>query len=243
MTLMFLPESDFESLMKSLQTATFALALCAAFLSFNTRTQADIILIDYDDGLANGIHDSNIADGEFSITTGNDNPWSTIAGTTNFNSNSTPSAPSGSSRNYISELDRILGMDTGYDVASNATFDLSYQWIDRSGWVDSEDTLQMVLFVTDDDTIAGTTTESIVVNSGLSTANNTWETVTASGVGFSGAADGKRLFVRLENQANGNNRFARIDNISLIAIPEPTGGLLAASFLTWFTLRRRRQLN
>lgn len=226
--------------MKSLQTATLSLAIAAALLSFTPILTADIILIDYDDGLANGVHESNVADGEFSFTTGAGNPWTTLAGTTNFNSNSTPAAPFGSSRNYISELDRLLGMDTGYDVAANATFDLSYQWIDRSGWVDTEDTLQMVLYVTDDDTIDGTTTESIVVNSGLSTANNTWETVVAQGIGFSSAAEGKRLFVRLENQANGNNRIARIDNISLIAIPEPTGVLLAAGVLGWFALRRRR---
>lgn len=218
-----------------------ALGFC---FGLNSVSFADIILIDYDDGMANGIHDSVIRDGEFTTTTGIGDPWDGLGTGVRFNANGGPDAPTGSARNYVSSANRTLAINTSYTIRTGDTFDLSYQWIDKLNFVDATDTVQMVLYFTDDDTIGGSVTEELIVNSGLSTADSTWETVTANGLLFTNnAAAGKTLFARIDNLAAANSRFARHDNIYLkvVSVPEPGSLTALACIIAIVGLRRIRR--
>jgi hypothetical protein len=229
--------------MSKIRNVSFTLvAMAAAVFVFGGETTAGTILIDYDDGLANGIHDAVVNDGEFTTTTGANDPWSDLVGNAQFNDSGGPDAPTGSGTNYVSASDRLLAINTGYTIQAGDTFDFSYWWIDKSNFDDGSDTVQMVLYVTADDTIAGTDVDTIVLHSGLSQSDSTWEQEIATGQSFTAAAAGKTLFARLENNANATGEFARWDNIYVEAVPEPsTFALSALSLIGLIGVRRRRK--
>jgi hypothetical protein len=135
-----------------------------------------------------------------------------------------------------------------YKIQGGDFFSLSYDWRDASGWEQAHDQVRFVLFATVNDTLAGTVVWSETLDSGTSSAAATWESVSQTTGTVTLAAVGKDLFIQfygVDLNSEGistTTGFARVDNISVSAIPEPStyallGGLAALAFVT---VRRRR---
>jgi hypothetical protein len=127
-----------------------------------------------------------------------------------------------STRNAVLSLsgDRNFGSvfgPNGYTISAGDVFDIQYEWRDAYNWNDALDNVAVTLFTTDDDTIEGEATPLVVDLSGLSTTNNTYETVNHDGVYIATADDaGKKLFLVFAGQAGeggDTNGFARFDNL------------------------------
>ena len=125
-------------------------------------------------------------------------------------------------RNAVLSLsgDRNFGSvfgPNGYTISAGDVFDIQYEWRDAYNWNDALDNVAVTLFTTDDDTIEGEATPLVVDLSGLSTTNNTYETVNHDGVYIATADDaGKKLFLVFAGQAGeggDTNGFARFDNL------------------------------
>ncbi len=118
---------------------------------------------------------------------------------------------------------RIAGLDTGYIIQESDVFGLSYWWRDSFQWNDAADRIKVRLFVTDTDTITGMQSDLVILLSGVSTSDATYEFVEGKSVYAADAAvAGKTLFVALDTQSGDNiaNGFARIDNFSLTVSTE-----------------------
>jgi hypothetical protein len=155
---------------------------------------------------------------------------------------------SGSLRNAVMNIDgtRIFGNDPGYTIQSGDVFSLSYQWRDAFLWDDTADQVRVDLFTTSNDTLTGTQTILYTLYSGLSTSNETWETVTANRFYTAGGgAVGKKLFIQFQGWAGNSSDtegYARLDNFTLTVVPEPDPvWLLAALSGAGVLVRRRRR--
>lgn len=127
--------------------------------------------------------------------------------------------------------EKLYGLDTGYTITEGDTFDISYVWRDAWLWIDATDQIRVALFVTDDNTLTGTQAVLVEDLSGLSTSNNTYETVDHDAIYTAVAADaGKTLFVAI-NTTSSVEAYCRLDNFELV-VPEPaTLGLLGIGAL------------
>lgn len=190
-----------------------------------------VILIDYDDGVpGNGIHDVAVRDGDFSLSP---DPWMVLAGTSDFQDNNASGV--GSDRNYAMAISRILGVDTEYTLSGFETFEMSFMWRDAFNW-DNNDTLAMILYYTDDDSMDGSTNDVtngatifdvLTFDSGGRDATATWETESLLASIADTGATGKNLFVRFESNSQ-SNEFARLDNVFLqVFVPEPSTVIMA----------------
>ncbi|MEM7790757.1 MAG: hypothetical protein AAF546_05090 [Verrucomicrobiota bacterium] len=156
------------------------------------------------------------------------------------------------SRNAViaEQSNRIFGLDTGYTIIEGETFSLSYVWRDAFQWSDSSDQIVINLFTTDNDAITGNRTILSSQFSGVSTQNNTYETVDQSL--FYTASDqdaGKILFVEITT-SDGNgaaNGFARLDNFQLTSqVPEFSHFGFASALIAFIraaTRRRKTSMN
>ncbi len=136
---------------------------------------------------------------------------------------------------------RRFGNDTGHTVSPGDTFDLSYHWIDAFNWNDASDQIAVRFFTTADGLILGTEEDSLVILSGTSTVNATYEQFSETDITLPASFVGDRLFVAFYG-VDGNsaaNAFARVDDFSLTVIPEPTTGLLVS--LSGLALLRRKR--
>lgn len=210
---------------------------------------AATVLIDYDDGDAgNGVHDVAVLDGDFSLALTNlFAPWQSVGTNADQVNTSLPSGV-GSTANNVVATGRSLAVNTGYTIQAGATFDLSFMWRDASGW-DDTDTVSLLLYYTDDNTIKGSTnnvldpvavTGLLDFNSGQRATLATWETVMFTGAGFADAnAIGKNLFLRIVTNDASASEFARLDNVFLQVVPEPSVALLGGLGLFALLCRRR----
>jgi len=213
-------------------TTAVALAACTTGLA------SAAILIDYDDGTAGGGHDAAVLEGDFTgMTTSDLTPWADLStGGSQILTNNNSGV--GSNQNFAITLDRVLGVDTGHTIASGESYNMSFMWRDAANW-DAPDTVQLVLFYTADNTIAGTATDIATLNSGSRATTGAWETEAASGVALAdGGAVGKTLFARLESTGL-QGEFSRIDNVFVEVVPEP--GSIALLSLGGLALLRRRR--
>jgi hypothetical protein len=138
---------------------------------------------------------------------------------------------------------------TSYIIEAGDAFDFSYEWQDNFNWNDGFDEVRLVVFATDDDTLGGSILWSSIADSGYSTSDATYETVTGSTSVVAAAAAGKALFVNIygfqnNGEMSGSAGFARIDNLSVtsaVVVPEPsTYALLAGTCALGFVMLRRR---
>ena len=218
-----------------------------------------VVLVDYDDGDPNnGVHDSSIRNGGFednviadppsppggTLSFANTDFWYNIGtgsqGGEAINNNSNFSDLSVQTGIVAESPTRVFGMDTGYTLSSGDLVNFSYFWRDAFNWDDASDQLTFSIFTTVDDTIDGAVDQSETSLGALSAANSSFQEHSGTLVATA-AMDGKNLFIEISN-VDGNaapNGFARIDNVFVEAIPEPSvlsllglGGLLA--------VRRRR---
>jgi len=248
---------------RSFMIPVFAVAVTS--LSVVTAGAATItqVLIDYDDGIANGIHDVAVRNGGFESPVAGDmqpfsntDNWINVIGLQSAEArrNNLPSASGSHSSvdNLNTNFDRNFGIDTGFTISEGDTFDLSFSAV-RAFGSDSTSEVTVELFYTDDDTIGGAATVigagfsvddlNFLGGSGASTTD--WETFTTSfgPIALGDGAIGKSLFLRFEQTAGPG--FTKTDNWFLSAtsiVPEPSSyalGLIAVAGVALFIRRRK----
>ena len=134
---------------------------------------------------------------------------------------------------HSGDLARGVVQNTGYDVALDDTFDLSFTWRSANNW-DANSTLYWTLFTSSDDTDSGIAT---IIGSGSITGTNSSDTVydnsNTTYNTITGASDGKDLWIEFYGFKTGTNAtaYSRLDNVNLSAIPEPGTYALIAGIL------------
>ena len=201
------------------------------------------VLVDFDDFLSNGIHDSAVLNGDFEsnigpsgaqLLYGEADHWVSRGNSTSTGFRDDLASPVGGPWNaIIDESDnRLPSLDTRYIVPADAMFDLAFDWRDASGWNDSFDRLQATLFTTADDTLTGTVEESVPFLSTPSLLNTTWQRESTT-VSLPPTAAGKRLFLNLTGVDGSGSTvgFARLDNVYLAV----TTSTPPTPYETWIT--------
>lgn len=173
--------------------------------------------------ILNGNLNAGNADGDTTDDNFQSTPdWVNVGGAQTMQCTRTNLTSPDSTRNAVLSLsgDRNFGSvfgPNGYKISAGDVFDIQYEWRDAYNWNDALDNVAVTLFTTDDDTIEGEATPLVVDLSGLSTTNNTYETVNHDGVYIATADDaGKKLFLVFAGQAGeggDTNGFARFDNL------------------------------
>jgi hypothetical protein len=136
-------------------------------------------------------------------------------------------------------------INTGYNVKSGDTFDLSFHYKGAWRW-DSDDAQHWRLLTTSDDTTSGTITE-IASGSVDGFNNGDIGSVSEAGIGSIDAPSvGQDLWLELYALTNGGDTdgtsYSRIDEVNLAAntIPEPASASLALIGLGCTVLAQRR---
>ena len=183
-------------------------------------TQATVLI---GGDILNGNLNAGNADGDTTDDNFQSTPdWVNVGGAQTMQCTRTNLTSPDSTRNAVLSLsgDRNFGSvfgPNGYTISAGDVFDIQYEWRDAYNWNDALDNVAVTLFTTDDDTIEGEATPLVVDLSGLSTTNNTYETVNHDGVYIATADDaGKKLFLVFAGQAGeggDTNGFARFDNL------------------------------
>ena len=173
--------------------------------------------------ILNGNLNAGNADGDTTDDNFQSTPdWVNVGGAQTMQCTRTNLTSPDSTRNAVLSLsgDRNFGSvfgPNGCTISAGDVFDIQYEWRDAYNWNDALDNVAVTLFTTDDDTIEGKATPLVVDLSGLSTTNNTYETVNHDGVYIATADDaGKKLFLVFAGQAGeggDTNGFARFDNL------------------------------
>ena len=173
--------------------------------------------------ILNGNLNAGNADGDTTDDNFQSTPdWVNVGGAQTMQCTRTNLTSPDSTRNAVLSLsgDRNFGSvfgPNGYTISAGDVFDIQYEWRDAYNWNDALDNVAVTLFTTNDDTIEGEATPLVVDLSGLSTTNNTYETVNHDGVYIATADDaGKKLFLVFAGQAGeggDTNGFARFDNL------------------------------
>lgn len=227
----------------------FATRLLAAALPLlaTQLTATEIILIDYNDGVAGDGHDVAVNDGDFSLqntTAAATAPWVLIT-TSQFQTNNASGV--GSNINWVatggsnaSDARRIAidaSGTSGYTLDVGHTLNASFMIRPAANW-DVNDTMGLRLFFTDDDTMGGAaTTLAEFVFTGRN--NATWSTETFDPVVVTDAgAVGKKLFASLQTATPGatvGGEFARMDNIFVSVDDTPVSPILAVDSSFSFT--------
>lgn len=210
---------------------------------------ADTILIDYNDGGSDGVHDASVNAGDFDSDSATTTAgWNYDLGTGAAEWIDNLPSGVGSDGNIVlgaaktSGDTKVIGIDTGATIADGQTFDVSFMWRDAWLW-DTEDSVSMVFFYTDTGAIDGTATDVLTFTSTATDTAGDWDTESATGLSYDvdvTSAVGQNLFVRFDSTAS-ENEYARLDNVSVTVIPEPaTIGMLGLG--TFLVLAVRRNL-
>ncbi len=161
----------------------------------------------------------NKLNGNFNAETGANVNFKTTPGWTNKGGSSTDNATQSAndydgSQNLIVTSSQVAALNTGYSIVEGDSFDISYVWKDGANWQDNSARVQVSLFVTDDNTITGTSTTLVDHFSPLSTIDSSYQPVSSNSIYTAIAADvDKALFVAITGSGNG---FASLDNFQLI---------------------------
>ncbi len=183
--------------------------------SFSLRFDASIFSIGGEDTLN---HDFNADSSSIDARSFAQTPNWTNLGTGDQDSQATRlTKPTDGTRNAVlsHSVDNIFGTDTGYTLASNDIFTITYEWLDASGWNDSTDRVRVTLFTTADDTITGTHTNLASMDSDLVSSSDTYETQTSIFPGIPSSAHGKHLFLEIDTVSNDGAGYGRLDNLTL----------------------------
>jgi hypothetical protein len=140
------------------------------------------------------------------------------------------------------EDDIGLVQNTGHTVALGETFDLSFAWVGTGNWT-TTDAVVYRLFTTSDNTASGTVTVfatgSISGRAGDSAiVSSDFVTDSFTGLSTLAANIGQELWIEISANS-ADQSFARLDNVTLSSIPEPSGAMLGGLGML-LLLRRRR---
>lgn len=240
--------------MKTLSITQPLLSIGAVIL-FAASGNASTILIDYDDGIANSIHDAAVRNGGFETATVSGSPLqATFANTGSWvnRGSAGQSASAVIQNNPVHGLNRGVGgdnpgarmhvIDTGYDLVTGDLVNFSYFWRDGSGWEDPSDKTRFTIFTTVDNTFSGTLDQSSELLSALSAANDSYQEH-AGAFNIGAAMNGKRLFIGIDGVNGGatTTGFFFIDDVyvDVASVPE-TSSMLLGSLGVLALIRRRR---
>jgi hypothetical protein len=217
---------------------------------------AATILIDYDDGVAGGGHDSAIRNGGFESGSdpdgdanflGVDN-WINMRGLENVQATINTQVATGSRAAIMNGNQSLYALETGHTIQLGDQFSGSFDWRTALN-SEVDDVMRITLFFTADNTLpitatVGDATDFYSFTANNATALNTYETASWSSgiVGLGDAAIGKSLMFRFESLGTtvpAPFEFGRVDNVFLQVIPEPGAALLGGLGLLAL-LRRRR---
>ena len=138
----------------------------------------------------------------------------------------------------------IFANDTGYDLVAGDLLKSSFRWRDAFMWNDGSDRVDVFIFTTADDTIAGSRNVLQTITTPASTSNNVYELFTANFEAIPASSDGKRLFVGFSSRDGNSDNigYGRVENFILsvnadspVIPPDPpepeTGTLVAEAFV------------
>jgi len=211
-------------------------ALTASALLAGSANAAPVVLLDplvgdgdFDSGLGSWVSLPSAISG---------NPISRVYGGLN-------GRPAGASdQAYSTDYRREFGRDLGYTIAAGDTFDLSYYFTAHSNnrWDLAEDTGDVVLYYTADNTIGGTVSDAITLNSGLVSTLQQFQFASTTSQAFSSdAGAGKKLFIKVEAESTASDEHFVVDVISVSVTPVPEPGSLALLGLGGLCVLRRRR--
>jgi len=197
------------------------------------------------------IMDSTTLNGNFESGTGttfNEQPswWNGGTGNQTATAASTGLNLAGSIYNAVLSDNNLSGgtlhsAKTGYTIQTGDIFAVGFDWRDASGW-EANDQVRVALVAYSGDTLAGSELWREWVSDKVTTPV-TWESVTGSISDLTGAV-GRTLFIQAYGvNGGGSGDFARMDNITVSTIPEPsTPLLLFGGFLgVLMALRHRKK--
>lgn len=214
------------------------LLISLSAIAFAGVSSAATVLMDYDDGLVNGVHDANIQSGDVGVQ-----DWVTLPGTGSLQYSSTNNSGIGSNQNLVLGSNRTAAHDLNYTASLGDVFEASYMWRAASGWEEAVDRITFSLYYTDDNLIDGNRTLLFTYES-VDPHTSTYSTdIVPDHVLSDAGADGKKIFVLLaDNETAGSNQFARVDNIyvGVTPVPEPSSAALLGLGAAGLLLRRRR---
>jgi len=207
------------------------------------------MLIDYNDGVLGGGHDTEVREGGFTdVTDALPSPWVFMGpGTEQFRDTLAYTNSVGGSygNNYVAGWDagsaqRIIAIDTGHVIVAGESYNAGYMWRDATGWSTAE-SVNLILYYTADNTVTGTATDMATLNSGSAKIVGNWEAVSTNGLSGALGVAGKTLFARINQSSTRSpaNCWARVDNVYLKVIPPPAPVLntlyWGAGTATWNT--------
>ena len=132
--------------------------------------------------------------------------------------------------------DAVHSNKTSYTISSGDYFNIGYVWHDEFRWNNALDEVRFVLFATDTDTLGGNVVWSSVMDSGIRQVEDEFESVSDTSSIVSSEAVGQLLFLNIfgfqnDGAMSGNTGYARIDNITVSVVPEPSTFTLIAGLL------------
>ncbi len=133
-------------------------------------------------------------------------------------------------------------LNTGYNVQTGDTFDISFYWAKAGAWT-SNDSFNWRLFTTSDDTVGGAVT---IIASGTPTGNPTsYVFVTNNGAPMAASNLGRDLWISFDTIGRTSvvdNDYVKVDNVvlSVTSVPEASTAILVL-VATGLTLASRRR--
>lgn len=227
----------------------------ASMLLAGVTHASTIILVDYDDGIANSIHNVAVRNGGFETATVSGSPLQanfTNTGSWVNRGTGGQSASAVIQNNPRNGLNRGVGsdntgarmhvIDTGYNLVTGDIVNFSFFWRDGSGWEDLSDRTQFTIFTTLDNTFAGTLDQSSATLSALSAVNDSYQEH-AGMFNISAAMNGRRLFIGIDaiNGGANTNGFFFIEDVyvDVVSVPEPSALVLGGLGMLVLVRRRR----
>ena len=132
--------------------------------------------------------------------------------------------------------DAVHSNKTSYTISSGDYFNIGYVWQDHYRWNAALDEVRFVLFATDTDTLGGNVVWSSVMDSGTQQLDEIFESVSDTSSIVSSEAVGQTLFLNIfgfqnDGAMSGNTGYARIDDITVSVVPEPSTFTLIAGLI------------